>query len=492
MFSGWGRRHRGGARTANRRGAAEGSDRLFVRQQRCRPLADRHAGRWRRDDLGSLAGSAGRRSPWASANSAQARHPAPGQRLRQRRDGVVPRGPPGRGRWRPRGPDRYLLCRTVRGELFAAGERPGHGDAVRGPVRGRGRVRPQRRGAGSSTGQRLVMMVLIAMLTGISDIAALGAIFGANAAMILFGLPRNGRNDPRTATGCCSGSAAHRRPSRGSSIGVYLFGGTATDTGVRLRIFVSLSVSSTLRGQHGAPIRKLGDGRTASTASRLKHPTQPRGESVLAWQVFGKHARDLNGSRVGVVHDQHQPPLMKSGSENDIGDGPARRPSGATVVDRALPRPAGWDHGWIVKLWLDLLLVLAADRRSAEPHHGPGRRTGFAIDAAGGIAGRCRPASPGPQVRRRRAPSPAPSGPGRCPSASRRARARMRARRRRRYDPGRRVANTRGLDCCSPPRTRGRAAEDLRRASPTRAPVSPGRLHRAATGAVSVIFWSAP
>jgi hypothetical protein len=33
-----------------------------------------------------------------------------------------------------------------------------------------------------------VMVVLIAMLTGISDVAALGAIFGVNAAMILFGL----------------------------------------------------------------------------------------------------------------------------------------------------------------------------------------------------------------------------------------------------------------------------------------------------------------
>jgi hypothetical protein len=33
-----------------------------------------------------------------------------------------------------------------------------------------------------------VMVVLIAMLPGISDIAALGAIFGVNAAMILFGL----------------------------------------------------------------------------------------------------------------------------------------------------------------------------------------------------------------------------------------------------------------------------------------------------------------
>ena len=32
------------------------------------------------------------------------------------------------------------------------------------------------------------MIVLIAMLTGISDVAALGAIFAANAAMIFFGL----------------------------------------------------------------------------------------------------------------------------------------------------------------------------------------------------------------------------------------------------------------------------------------------------------------
>ena len=32
-----------------------------------------------------------------------------------------------------------------------------------------------------------IMVVLIAMLTGISDVAALGAVFGANAAMIFFG-----------------------------------------------------------------------------------------------------------------------------------------------------------------------------------------------------------------------------------------------------------------------------------------------------------------
>jgi hypothetical protein len=40
------------------------------------------------------------------------------------------------------------------------------------------------------------MVVLIAMLTGISDIAALGAIFGVNAAMILFGLLQEHYEEP--------------------------------------------------------------------------------------------------------------------------------------------------------------------------------------------------------------------------------------------------------------------------------------------------------
>ncbi|MDX1690352.1 MAG: heliorhodopsin HeR [Acidimicrobiia bacterium] len=41
-----------------------------------------------------------------------------------------------------------------------------------------------------------VMVVLIAMLTGISDIAALVAIFGVNASMILFGLLQEKYEDP--------------------------------------------------------------------------------------------------------------------------------------------------------------------------------------------------------------------------------------------------------------------------------------------------------
>jgi len=41
-----------------------------------------------------------------------------------------------------------------------------------------------------------VMIVLIALITGISDVAALGAIFGVNAAMILFGLLQEHYEDP--------------------------------------------------------------------------------------------------------------------------------------------------------------------------------------------------------------------------------------------------------------------------------------------------------
>ena len=45
-----------------------------------------------------------------------------------------------------------------------------------------------------------LMVVLIAMLTGIADAAALVAIFGANAAMILFGLAMEDANEPGRPT----------------------------------------------------------------------------------------------------------------------------------------------------------------------------------------------------------------------------------------------------------------------------------------------------
>lgn len=44
-----------------------------------------------------------------------------------------------------------------------------------------------------------IMIVLIAQLAGIWDLAALGAIFGVNTSMILFGLVMERREDPETA-----------------------------------------------------------------------------------------------------------------------------------------------------------------------------------------------------------------------------------------------------------------------------------------------------
>ena len=60
-----------------------------------------------------------------------------------------------------------------------------------------------------------VMIVLIAMITGISDIAALVALFGVNVSMILFGLVQEKYESPAAA--CCrSGSAASPASRRGS------------------------------------------------------------------------------------------------------------------------------------------------------------------------------------------------------------------------------------------------------------------------------------
>ncbi|CAN5432494.1 heliorhodopsin HeR [soil metagenome] len=59
-----------------------------------------------------------------------------------------------------------------------------------------------------------IMIVLIAQLTGIWDLAALGAIFAVNSAMILFGLVMERREEPETAdwTAFWSGSAVGAVP----------------------------------------------------------------------------------------------------------------------------------------------------------------------------------------------------------------------------------------------------------------------------------------
>jgi hypothetical protein len=135
-----------------------------------------------------------------------------------------------------------------------------------------------------------VMVVLIAMLTGISDVAALGGIFGVNAAMILFGLlmehyERPGRPDWLAYWfGVLAGAVPWLL------IGLYLWspGNAASPPGFVYAIFVSLfvcfnsfAVNMLLQYRRVGPWRAYLFGEAAYIVLSLTAKT------ALAWQVFG-------------------------------------------------------------------------------------------------------------------------------------------------------------------------------------------------------------
>lgn len=135
-----------------------------------------------------------------------------------------------------------------------------------------------------------VMVVLIAMLTGISDITALGAIFGVNAAMILFGLlmehyERPGNPDWLSYMfGVLAGAVPWLL------IGIYLWspGNDAAPPGFVYAIFVSLflcfnsfAVNMVLQYKRVGPWRNYLFGEAAYIVLSLTAKT------ALAWQVFG-------------------------------------------------------------------------------------------------------------------------------------------------------------------------------------------------------------
>ena len=132
-----------------------------------------------------------------------------------------------------------------------------------------------------------LMIVLIAMLTGIADIAALIAIFGANAAMILFGLLMERQQEPGRADwsaywfGCIAGAVPW------IAIGVYLLGGDSPPAFV-YAIFISLfvlfnsfAVNMALQYRRVGPWRDYLFGETTYIVLSLT------AKSALAWQVFG-------------------------------------------------------------------------------------------------------------------------------------------------------------------------------------------------------------
>ncbi len=134
-----------------------------------------------------------------------------------------------------------------------------------------------------------VMVVLIALLTGIGDIAALGALFGVNAAMILFGLLMEHYESPRRPNwmpflfGCLAGAVPW------IMIAVYLWSpGVAAEPpafvyGIFFSLFVFFNVFAVNMVLQYKKVGKWRDYLYGESAYVLLSLVA---KSLLAWQVF--------------------------------------------------------------------------------------------------------------------------------------------------------------------------------------------------------------
>ena len=133
-----------------------------------------------------------------------------------------------------------------------------------------------------------VMIVLIAMLTGISDVAALIGIFAANAAMILFGAVQERYERPGGSLwpfwlGCVVGIAPWL------AVGVYLWspGSTAEPPAFVYAIFVSLFVFFNIFALNmWLQYRRVGRWKSYVFGERGYVMLSLVAKSALAWQVF--------------------------------------------------------------------------------------------------------------------------------------------------------------------------------------------------------------
>lgn len=133
-----------------------------------------------------------------------------------------------------------------------------------------------------------VMIVLIAMLTGISDVAALIGIFAANAAMIFFGAVQERYESPGGSMwpfylGCIVGIAPWL------AVGVYLWspGSAAEPPAFVYAIFVSLFVFFNIFAINmWLQYRRIGRWRSYLFGERTYILLSLVAKSLLAWQVF--------------------------------------------------------------------------------------------------------------------------------------------------------------------------------------------------------------
>jgi hypothetical protein len=134
-----------------------------------------------------------------------------------------------------------------------------------------------------------IMIVLIAMLTGISDVAALGALFGVNAAMILFGLLQEHYETPGSGRwlpywfGVLAGAVPW------ILIGVYLWGPgvDANPPGFVYGIYVSLFLFfNSFAVNMVLQYRRVGRWSDYLYGEKVYAFLSLTAKSALAWQVF--------------------------------------------------------------------------------------------------------------------------------------------------------------------------------------------------------------
>lgn len=133
-----------------------------------------------------------------------------------------------------------------------------------------------------------IMIVLIAMLTGISDVAALIGIFAANAAMIFFGAVQERYEKPGGSLwpfwmGCIVGIAPWL------AVGVYLVspGSAAEPPAFVYAIFVSLFVFFNIFALNmWLQYRRVGRWKSYLFGERAYFVLSLVAKSALAWQVF--------------------------------------------------------------------------------------------------------------------------------------------------------------------------------------------------------------
>ena len=133
-----------------------------------------------------------------------------------------------------------------------------------------------------------VMIVLIALITGISDVAALIAIFAANAAMIFFGAVQEKYERPGGSLrpfwmGCIVGIAPWL------AIGIYLWspGSAAEPPAFVYAIFISLFLFFNIFALNmWLQYRRLGRWRSYIVGEKAYIILSLVAKSLLAWQVF--------------------------------------------------------------------------------------------------------------------------------------------------------------------------------------------------------------